>query len=129
MSRRERTTIIGCAEAGCRESRILAYGSQREYAEICQEQKRSPWKCTRHAKPDEVLRPDNPSTTCVLVASRVPMGGRDGGFLPGLFWLVDGAGSGSGFEFGPGFRAHAFDFPEGTRLVVTTQIVTPEVAP
>ena len=43
-------------------------------------------------------------------------------WLPGLFWRAEGAGAGSGFTFGPGFNAHATDFPEGTRLVVTAQI-------
>ncbi|GAA2346568.1 hypothetical protein [Dactylosporangium salmoneum] len=148
MSRRERTTSIRCAEAGCRETKLSAYSSQREYAEIMDWQRKHPWKCTRHDRPDEVLRPDNPSTTHVLVASRVRSYGyerdlaryeaavaygsgwarKPDEFLSGLFWLPEGGTSGSGFAFGPGFAAHADDFPEGTRLVVSTQIIAPEVA-
>lgn len=150
MSRRERTTTIRCAEKPCREVAHYSYSSQREYGEIHQRQQRSPWKCSRHDAPDEVLRPDNLTTTLTLVASRVRRSGYERDlaeyeailarmtphstpyrrkpeeFLPGLFWLPEGGAHGSGFTHGPGFKAHADDFPEGTRLTVTTRIEIPE---
>lgn len=139
---RERSTTIRCAEAGCGETKLHLYTSRRQYDEIWADQNKRPWKCSRHERPEEVLRPDNPTTTYVLVASRVRFSGyedavarrspyarRPEEFLDGLFWLPEGAGrGGSGFSFGPGFKAHASDFPEGTRLVVTTRIELPEVS-
>ena len=124
----ERTKVVRCAENGCSESTFYTYRTQREYAEITQRQAQRPYKCTRHDTPDEVLRPDNTERTHVLVASRVPFMGRRGGWLPGLFWLEEGRDSGSGFTFGPGFKAHASDFPEGTRLVVTARVEMPDPA-
>lgn len=148
MSRREKTTSIRCAENGCRESQLFSYSSQREYADIHTALQRTPWKCTRHVNPEQVLRPDNTTTSHVLVASRVRSHGyerrveqyeaavarksmwaeKPEEFLPGLYWLPEGGTSGSGFTYGPGFKAHAADFPEGARLVVTTQILLPEAA-
>lgn len=128
MARRERTAVIRCAEPGCRDNARYAYSSQREYGEIMQSQQRYPYKCTRHHNPDSVLRPDNTSTTHVLVASKVFHKGpydAEPAPLRGLFWLLEGSDHGSGFVFGPGFNAHADDFPEGTRLVVTTRIELP----
>lgn len=146
MSRRERTTTITCAEKLCREVTFYVYSSQREYAEIHAAQAKRPWKCSRHRDPEEVLHPARLSTTQTLVASRIRNSGyeRDMAryeaavargsyfatkpeeFLPGLFWLTEGGAHGSGFTHGPGFKAHADDFPEGTRLTVTTRIELPE---
>ncbi|MEV4672813.1 hypothetical protein AB0K34_14245 [Actinomadura sp. NPDC049382] len=120
-----------CAEIGCHETTFYTYTSQREYAEIMQEQQRRPFKCTRHRDPGQVLRPDNRERTHVLVARRLPSRSshaRAGGaeWLPGLFWVEEGKESGSGFAFGPGFKTHASDFPEGTRLVVTAHVELPD---
>ena len=126
---RERTTVVRCAETECRVTVIYTYTSQREYGEIMKRQQDRPYKCTRHLVPDEVLRPDNPERQRVLVASRVPFESSQPGasrWLDGLFWVEDGKDSGSGFAYGPGFKAHASDFPEGTRLVVTARVELPE---
>lgn len=123
---RERTTTIRCAETGCTETSTYAYTSQREYDEIYTRQREHPWKCTRHNRPDEVLRPDNPETTAVLVASQI-LHGNPPRALRGLYWLSgDPRSSGSGLSAGPGFKAHASDFPEGTRLVITARIEIPD---
>lgn len=43
------------------------------------------------------------------------------------FWRPEGAEIGGwGFAFGPGFKAHVGDFPEGGRLVVTAHVELPE---
>lgn len=127
---RERTRVVRCAEIGCHETTFYTYTSQREYADLTRDQQRRPYKCTRHRAPEEVLRPDNLERQHVLVASRVPFrSSRPGAseWLPGLFWLEEGKESGgSGFVFGPGFKAHASDFPEGTRLVVTARVELPD---
>jgi len=45
--------------------------------------------------------------------------------LEGLFWHGPGFLT-SAFAHGPGFKAFADDFPPGTRLRVTVEIVPPE---
>jgi len=127
---RERTKTVTCAEAGCRATTFYTYTNQRQYAEITRDQQRLPFKCSRHREPDQVLRPDNPERQHVLVARRVPFrSSRPGSrqWLDGLYWLEEGQESGgSGLALGPGFKAHASDFPEGTRLVVTAHVELPD---
>ncbi len=114
MATRERTVTHVCAEPGCNETRFFIYTSQRQYAEIAADQQRRPFRCSRHDEPDQVLRPDNLSRSTALIATRI----RDR-----LYWLPEGRTSGgSGFSFGPGFKAHADDFPEGARLVVEARV-------
>lgn len=131
MSGRERTYTIRCANGGCHESTFYLYASQREYSELHKRQVANPWKCFRHRDPDANLRPGNESTETVLVATKVAAGPVPGfpdkgeRWLPGLYWREEGAAAGSGLTHGPGFNAHASDFPEGTRLVVTARIEIP----
>jgi hypothetical protein len=118
MTTRERTVTHVCAEPGCHETRFFIYTSQREYKEIYADQQRRPFRCSRHEHPEQVLRPDNPQRSTVLVAARSPR-------TSGLYWTPEGGRPGSGFCFGPGFKAHAVDFPEGTRLVIEARIEPP----
>lgn len=128
MSRRRPYTItLRCAENGCRDHQTYEYETRADEAAGRKRQQEHPYRCTRHARPERVLRPDNRTRQIVLVASKLPYSGSSGGFLPGLFWIAENELR-SGFTYGPGFNAHADDFPEGTRLVVTAQIELPEVA-
>lgn len=119
MARRTGTLHYTCAEPGCREQTHRAYEGVREGNEIAKRQHDKPWKCTRHANPDKVLRPDNQHVTTVMIATRI-------GDSPGLYWLREGETSGSGFTFGPGFNAHAADVPEFTRLVIEARLELPD---
>ncbi|MEU6712909.1 hypothetical protein ABZ897_15625 [Nonomuraea sp. NPDC046802] len=124
MARRERTVTLPCAEGGCRQYSLRAYRSQAEYAEIMARQAKHPFECSRHSDRHEVLRPDNIERTHMLVASKITT--RHGRVLDGLYWLPEGAEhGGSGIVSGPGFRAHARDVPEGTRLIVTARLELP----
>lgn len=128
MSRRAYYSRVRCAETGCSEVANYEYDTRREQDAGDRWRAEHPWRCTRHANPDKTLRPDNTERTTVLVASKV-RSHRGDGFLSGLFWLEEGIGRhGSGFEHGPGFNAHADDFPEGTRLVITARIEPPAVS-
>lgn len=107
MSRRERLATFRCAEPGCTATTSWAYTSSSEYAEIHDDQRRSPYRCTRHREPDKVLRPDNLTTVGVLVSVRSSHNTA--------YWAAEGKTTGSGIEDGPGFIAHAADFPAGTQ--------------
>ena len=135
MPRREYRASFKCAEPGCRETQFFAVSTRAEEAELYASQKRLPYRCTRHRNPEQYLRPGNEYVRHVLVATRVLSGfpdiplyneDPDWPYLKGLFWRREGQErGGNGFAFGEGFTAHAADFPEGTRLVVTAQIELP----
>lgn len=71
------------------------------------------FRCTRHSKPEEVLSADNMTTEVVMVSK------KSDGCGDHLYWERNGV------QHGPGFKAWADDFPEGTRLVVTARIEFP----
>lgn len=136
MPRGRHRLSIRCAGQPCGETRDREFPTVAEYYQAVREQKADPWKCARHAKPDEWLRPGNEATAITLVARRVPHrvrdrstpeGWRDDGYLPGLYWWAEGAERAtSGYVSGPGFTALAREFPEGTRLVIEARILGPE---
>lgn len=139
MPRREYKLTLPCTSGtGCRDSLTYRYDTQREYADSARHYRDHPWKCSRHANPAGWLRPGNEEATGIMTAVRVPVRDRGpdgkfrdvpGKFLDGLFWHLEGKSAGSSLCHGPGFFADARDFPEGTRLVVTARIITPEEAP
>ena len=110
---------LPCAHAGCRESGHYTVESRAAEKEQ-RARYRNGWWCTRHhARPETVLSRDNLVREVELVLKPVFVEGKS----LGLFWHGEGQ---SGFVFGPGFRAFAEDFPEGTRIVVTTRVILPE---
>jgi hypothetical protein len=76
---------------------------------------REKWFCVRHTNSDEVLSPANRVRT-------IEWENLDG---PGekRYWGVDRPGS--GFMSGPGFKAYADDFPPGTKVRVTAELILP----
>ena len=123
MSRREAIHRAQCAEPRCGEITFWTYANQSDRRDHLRRLAETPWRCTRHTQPDRVLSVENATREYVVTATRLL-------HLPDhLFWIADDEKSGSGFTFGPGFKAFAKDFPEGTRLVVTARIETPGTHP
>ena len=123
MPRREYRTTFRCAEPGCREVQLYVHSTRADEAASWRRQAEHPFKCSRHRKPEQNLRPGNEKTSSVLVATRL-------NGLDKLFWVPEGAETGSGFAFGPGcFTAYADDFPAGTRLVLTAEVLSPLTTP
>lgn len=121
-----KTLTRRCTEPACRETSFVEYTSQRELAGIARE-----WKCSRHLAPEEVLSPANRERTAVLVCTPLyskPDRWQSEPKLIGSFWRREGESSGSGYVSGPGYKAHAADFPLGTRLVVSVRVELPEEA-
>lgn len=113
MARRGGTARFRCPTDDCTEAAFYEYSSNADYARLYR---------GRHRNPEQLLTPSNPTRTVVLTADsskRFPE-------LDKLFWREDDAADvGSGYTFGPGFSAHADDFPKGSRLVIT---ITADVA-
>lgn len=155
MTRREYLGNWPCGQDGCRERARFVYDLKRDYQDAYKRYAAEPWRCTRHSRPAEVLSTENVRRELVLTASRVPYSGyermvadyeryqanatgyaglyrgprkptEEDRWLKGLFWIGEGESSGSGFTFGPGFKAFATDFPEGTQLRITAEVVIPD---
>ena len=111
------------------EQRSVPYDSQREVAEILSMASWKNWKCTRHAQPDKLLTLDHPAVSAVLVNTKVMTTDMRGEpkFLQ-MSWRAEGDTSGSGYSHSAAHNAYAEDFPEGTRLVITAYVETPEQA-
>jgi hypothetical protein len=118
-----------CADETCREIGFFDYDTKARQREHARElHQRGGWRCTRHTRPDEVLSLDAPTRTRVVILTAE----RSRRFpdLTELFWREEGRDDvGSGFTSGPGFKAWAKDFPEGTRLVATTTVSLTAPAP
>lgn len=119
MARRGHTRTRRCAEEGCREVSHVHYEYKRDWTDAVRREAGKPWKCSRHDDPDRVLSLTNLEVTYVSEPSVEKFSGYTGNSI-GMYW-----GS-SGYQWGPGFRAWAKDFPAGTQLVVTTRVVLPE---
>lgn len=102
---RPKTYRVRCAEPECREIGFFEY-------ERASDKPPGDWRCSRHVRPDDVLSAASPVRSRVLTVVELDHG---------LFWH-DGSRVGSGFEYGPGFRAWARDFPPGTTLTITAVI-------
>lgn len=113
MSRRGYTLRWTCAHEGCREQYYSVVDYKADYQAAWKRQSEKPWRCLRHDGRGDVLSPTN---TCVR--TEVPMTVM----YHRQFW------DRHGFVHGPGFKAWADDFPEGTTLIVTAEAVLPESA-
>jgi len=113
MSRREWTFTGVCGHAGCAERFTYRYPTRRDLVSSFEVKNYSDgrWRCVRHTRPDEVLSATNRETVAELVVEQRPHGKYFGS---------------QGATFGPGFKAFADDFPVGTKIIVTTQVVLPE---
>jgi hypothetical protein len=119
MARRVYTMTLRCAASGCRETSFCETESRKEEAEAYARYAKFPYRCYRHAKPDEVLSAENLTTTATVTANETKYG---------IYWGVTPDKASSGIASGPGFRAIAKDFPPATRLIVTARIEFPDDA-
>ena len=111
MARREYKLQKRCAHEGCAEIGRWSYETAQDLASSYEQ--RNVYRCVRHTDPGSVLGGENQAIEKVLTS-------RASDKASGMYW-----DSGSGLAHGPGFKAWAADFPEGTRLIVTVRIETP----
>lgn len=122
-SRYAGTVTLRCPAEGCIETAFRTVSTLADRRQVAADQKRSPWKCSRHRNPEQLLTPANPERTHILIADR----SKRFNLPNSLFWREESANDvGSGYMFGPGFSAHADDFPEGARIVITARVEMPD---
>lgn len=110
--------ILRCHKPGCTETGFAEYDTQRERMEITSG-RASTWMCGRHMDEHRNLTLESGAKTAVLVATKTEYG---------QFWYPEGKTTGSGLNRSEAHKAYAEDFPEGTRLVITAYVETPEQA-
>lgn len=101
------TKTVHCGQPECEETGFFAYDSAKELRQSYISNRQ--WMCVRHSSPDEVLSVDRPTISTELTSVQKSHG---------LYW-----GDSSGFMHGPGFKAFAKDFPPGTILRVTAEVI------
>lgn len=114
---RRRSMTASCHTDGCKESTFFEYSNSAEYVSAARSAEA--WKCLRHKDTTAVLRPDNPRVAYEAIVMAETYG---------LFWS-DNSKPVNGLLHGPGFYAFAADFPVGTKLRVTAEIVPATSAP
>lgn len=115
MGRRRYPLRFKCLDPECREFSYSEADTARERDSAYEWQKKFPYACWRHRAPNEVLSMEMRETSKTITA----------GNCDGKYGFLTWEGGGSGLVSGPGFRAHAEDFPAGTTLTVTTRINLP----
>ena len=110
----KRTVRFRCAHEGCEEYAHYEADNREDSIRLQTTYGNGKWLCTRHSRPNEVLSAENTETVHTMKVFQKDYG---------RFWGVDQAIS--GFTYGPGFKAFAKDFPEGTVIEVTARIILP----
>lgn len=109
-ARREYPSRFQCGHPGCAEFAHYTSRTQAEQADLYRQYGNSQYRCTRHSRPDEVLTVDAPKRVHEQISRQETTGRYWGNF---------------GFVSGPGFKAWAKDFPPGTILRVTAEVIFP----
>lgn len=112
MAKREYTVRLRCGHAGCEDYGHYSCSTRAEQADLQRRYHPDRWRCVRHTRPDEVLsleRPIRTTTQTVFAKSH------------GNYWGIDKAVC--GFIYGPGFKAYACDFPAGTLIKITAEVI------
>lgn len=103
-----------CGHEGCAEVARYEADRRADYIDLERRYGNGKWRCVRHTRPDEVLSANNP----IIVHEMKTMPAHST-----LFWGIDAPSN--GFAHGPGFKAFAEDFPEGTVLRITAEVIVP----
>lgn len=114
MNRRVRTVRFKCGHEGCQEVANYEVHSNDEARRLYAAEGNGKYRCVRHTRMEEVLSASNSRRTVDLANEQKENG---------CYW-----GGGSGFTYGPGFKAFAKDFPPGTILRVTAEVILPATA-
>ncbi len=118
MSKRVIFRRLACASKPCPEFGYWEFANQREYLDHAKRVRE--WRCLRHDHPEKVLSLENPRREWISEPAARSERFPD---LPDLFF-----GS-HGFLHGDGYYAYAKDFPAGTRIRVTAEVLLPNPTP
>lgn len=111
---RERSVRFQCSHPGCQDVAHYSFQYRDEGQRLHATYGNGKYKCARHSRPEEVLATNRRKIVTEQASEET---------VPGhLYW------NHWGFVSGPGFRAWASDFPKGTILRVTAEVILPNGA-
>lgn len=114
-SRRPITRSVKCEEPTCHDYARYEYDNQREYAEAVRRNRK--YRCSRHALGRTVLSPTTLRSEWISEPSK-PL--KD---YPSDPYRSFGS---CGVLIGPNYYAEGRDFPIGTRIKITVEVLLPE---
>lgn len=114
MARRQSNARFRCGHEGCGEVALFEVMDRAHRNSLQQRYGNDQYRCVRHSQPDQVLSASNARRSVDLTNMEL---------VHGRYW--DGS---NGFSYGPGFKAFARDFPPGTILRVTAEVLLPSNA-
>jgi len=120
MAKREYIVRVKCGYEGCKENSFYTADTRAYENELYRKYGNGLWRCCRHTRPEIVLSAEKPKRVTEMVLTEKFSDAKYGPVRSiGLYW------DGSGFKHGPGFQAYAGDFPKGTILRVTAEVILP----
>ena len=124
MARKQHVITIKCSVSGCNECVHYSYDTVRDYKNSFNRT----WTCIRHTNPETILSLTNLKTSEELLC-KVLYTSFDPNKVLGKFWQGSKKRGtdkcDSGFQYGNGYKAYAEDFPEGTVIKITTEVILP----
>lgn len=114
MSRAPRIVRFRCGHEGCEEFGRYEVDNRNHAIDLDRQYGNGKYRCIRHSQPNSVLSAENNRIVDELTIFQEKYG---------QFWGKERAFN--GFAHGPGFKAFADDFPAGTILRVTAEIILP----
>ena len=113
MARGKHILTLRCAEDGCNQTTMYAYGTNKEYSDAYRRIGSVPWHCLRHDPNGKNIKEFGEKViTEHFFAER-----SEYTQLREPFWNKT-----KGFIYGDGWNAYAKDFPMGTTITVETKI-------
>lgn len=112
--KREWPLNVPCTEPGCAEVAHYRYDTKRDLVQSFELKHRATYKCVRHSKGAGVLTSQNLRAEWISAPSDERPYGR--------FW-----GS-HGVLIGHGYYASAKNFPPGTRVKITAEVLPPDTS-
>lgn len=105
-------------EDGCKESSHYEYDNKKDYQDAILRHKN--YKCLRHSDngKNRLMSIDSTKKEKILINTKSETNNY-------LFWANEDGKLDSGYQHGPGFRLWSKDFPEGTILKVTAEVILP----
>lgn len=101
---------VHCGHPGCTEVAFYEARTRKDYGDLFQRYGQGRWRCLRHTRMNENLSVDDRFKTFEIESREEPHGKFFGNF---------------GILTGPGFKAYASDFPPGTKIRVTAEVILP----
>ena len=112
----KRTVSVQCGHKGCKEWAHYEADNKKNESRLYAKYGGGKYRCNRHTRMEEILSTENLKTEKTYISGK----SKTYPELKELYWT-----GGCGVAYGPGFKAYAGDFPIGTKIIVTAELIIP----